>query len=163
VKRRSERAATLIETLLAVAILALLVGSLGALFEGRRAYAVRSAVLGMQGLVADARAVAQSSGTGATVVIAAAGGGFTATLYPYRPLPGADLGLRAVRTLAGEVALTPLAVFISSSGTASAAAWSPPSGTLATEPPCNGSIGLQFSDGFTTESHAIPCAQAQLR
>ncbi|MGH7714946.1 MAG: hypothetical protein ACREML_03010, partial [Vulcanimicrobiaceae bacterium] len=106
----------------------------------------------------------QTSGSGATVAIASDGhGGFIASLYPYRPLSGADLGARPARTMSAGVELTTLAIFISSSGTTSAAAWTPDGGTLASEPSCTTPINLTFSDGVTNETHTIACARAALQ
>lgn len=159
-----QKGSTLIETIFCVAIIVVMLAALGAYSLGRNAYAVHAAAGTFAALVADARAVAQTSGSGATIAIARdANGGFIATLYPYRPLPGADLTAPPVRTLGANVALAPLAIFISSSGTASAAAWTPESGTLSAEPACTDAISLTFSDGFASETHAIPCAQAQLQ
>ena len=161
---RNETGSTLLETILCVAIIAMLLGTFTAYSLGKKAYAVRAAVESFTAFVADARAVAQTCGTGATIVIASdRKGGFVASLYPYRPIPGANLRVPAVRTLTANVDLTPTALFISSSGTASAAAWSTANGTLATEPACNTTIALTFGNGVTSEAHAIPCAQARLQ
>lgn len=154
----------LIETIVCVAIVVILTAALGAYALGRKAYALRAAVQSFAAFVDDARSVAQTSGTGATIAIAGdANGGFIAKLYPYRPLEDADTSLNPVRTLRGNVGLTPLAVFISSSGTASAASWTPQNGTLPTEPACESAIGLTFSDGTLSETHVIPCGDATLQ
>ena len=154
---------SLIETVVCVTIVVTFTATLGAFTLGRNAYAVHAAATAFGSLVTDARAVAQTSGTGATITIVPnPGGGFIATLYPYRPLPGGDLSATAVRTLRANVSLAPQAIFISSSGSASASAWTPANGTLAEEPACANAIALTFSDGFATETHDIPCAQAEL-
>ena len=154
----------LVETLLCVAIIVMLLATAGAYSLGRKTYAIRAAVGSFSAFVADARAVAQTSGSGATIVIAdGRSGGFIAKLYPFRPVAGADLRAPPVRTLTADVDLTPTAVFISSSGTASASAWTPEGGTLAAEPACTNSITLTFGNGFSSEAHAIPCAQAELQ
>src|SRR5579875_717270 len=151
----------LLETVVAVAVAAMLVLAVAALALGRKPYALRSAVAS---LVADARSVARTSGSGATIVIVPRDGGFAAALYPYRPLAGADLSLPAVRTLTGSAAITATAIFISSSGTTSSSTtWLPASGTLSTEPGCTSGTQLTFSDGFATETHWIPCASAELQ
>lgn len=154
----------LIETIVCAAIVVILTMALSAYSLGRKAYAVRAAVQTFSALLDDSRAVAQTSGMGATIAITGdSHGGFIASLYPYRPLDGADLSSAPVRTLTGNVALTPLAIFISSSGTTSATAWTVKSGTLAAEPACDATIGLTFSDGIMSESHTIPCSQAVLQ
>lgn len=154
----------LIETIVCIAIVVTVTAALSAYSYGRKAYAIRAAVSNLGALVVDARAVAQATGSGATIAIASDGnGGFVATLYPYRPIAGADTSAGPVRTLAANVTLAPTAIFISSSGTASASAWTPGSGTLGAEPACDGQISLTFSDGLASETHAIPCAQAELQ
>jgi len=153
----------LIETIVCIAIVVILTAALGGYALGKKAYAIRAAVQSFGAFLDDARAVAQTSGVGATIAIAGdTSGGFTARLYPYRPLEGADLSGAPVRTLKGNVALTPLAIFISSSGTASATSWTPQNGTLASEPSCE-KISLTFSDGIASETHTIPCGLAVLQ
>jgi hypothetical protein len=144
----------LIETIVCVTIAVMLLAAFGATTLGRKAYAVRAAVQSFSAFLDDATAVARTSGEGATIAIASDGnGGFTATLYPYRPLEGADLSAAPVRTLKGNVSLTPVAIFISSSGTVSAASWARSDGSLASEPACTTAISLSFGD----EAHTIPC------
>jgi hypothetical protein len=152
------------ETVVCIAIIVMLIGALGSYALGKKSYAIRAAVQSFSAFVDDARALAQTSGNGATIAIASDGnGGFTASLYPYRPIPGASLDVQPVRTLRTNVTLTPLAIFISSSGTASAASWTPNSGALATEPACETPISLTFGDGVANEAHIIPCAMAALQ
>jgi hypothetical protein len=161
----AESGSALIETVVCtVLVAAIFLASFAAYALGRKAYALRAAVQSFGSFVSDARAVAQTSGTGATIAIASDGnGGFIATLLPYRPLEGADLSTAAVRTLSGKVSLTSVAIFISSSGTASSTSWTPGAGILASEPACSNSISLTFSDGLSSETHAIPCGQAVLQ
>lgn len=170
-KRRSERAVTLIETLIVVGILVVLLGGLAAFSLGRRAYALRAAVATVHALVDETRAAAATSGNGATLAFTpASGGGFTASIYPFRPLPGANLSVAPLRSTSGAVGIAaagiatlPFAIFISSFGTSSAAAWTPNQGTLAAEPACNGTITLLFDDGSRVEPHALDCGAASLR
>ena len=172
--RASERASTLLETILVTALLALLATALAAFFVGRKPYALRAAARSLGALVDEARAIALTSGSGATIAVETQpAGGFIARLYPYRPLPQLPITATAepVRTLTGSVALgligiaaaPPFALFVSSSGTVSAATWTPASGTLAQEPPCSGALTLRLDDGWFSESHAIPCDDAQLQ
>jgi hypothetical protein len=157
-------AVKLSETVVCIVIVVMLIGALGSYALGKKSYAIRAAVQSFSAFVDDARAVAQTSGTGATIAIASDGnGGFIASLYPYRPIPGASLGAQPVRTLNANVTLTPLAIFISSSGTASATSWTPSSGVLANEPACETAISLTFGDGIANEAHLIPCAEAALQ
>ena len=158
------RGSTLIESMLCVAIVVMLTATFATYWLGKKTYAIRAAVASFAAFVADARSVAQTSGSGATIVISGDNkGGFIAQLYPFRPLSGIDLSASSVRTLTANVNLTPTAVFISSSGTASAALWTPKNGTLATEPSCANAISLTFGDGFSSEAHAISCTQAELQ
>jgi hypothetical protein len=157
-------AVKLTETVVCIAIIVMLVAALGSYALGKKSYAIRAAVQRFSAFVDDARTVAQTSGTGATIAIASDGhGGFTASLYPYRPLPGANLNAQPVRMLDANVELTPLAIFISSSGTASATSWTPNSGALESEPACETAISLTFGDGIANEAHTIPCELASLQ
>lgn len=170
-KHHGERGMTLLETLIVTGIIVVLLGSLAAFSLGRRAYTLRAAVATVQALIDETRAVAATSGSGATLAFApATGGGFTATIYPFRPLPGADLTAAPVRATNGAagitaagLATTSFAIFISSSATASAAPWVSGQGALATEPPCTGAITLRFDDGTLSEPHDIACGAASLR
>ena len=166
-KRAVERLVSLmnlIETVVYVMLFGVLLGSVTASFTGRKAYAVRAAVQSFGALLDEGRAVAQTSGSGATIAIVSDGSsGFSATLYPFRPLPGADTSASALRAISAGVGLTPTAIFLSSSGTASAAAWTPGSSTPATEPPCNKTIALTFTDGTLSEAHTIACATSLLQ
>ena len=162
-ERRLVPLTTLLEAILTLAVFAALLGSVAASFGGNKAYAVRAAVQSFGALLADARAVAQTSGSGATIVVSGGGGAFTATLYPFRPLPGGEMSAQATRTIGGAVSVTPTAIFISSSATAASAQWSAQDGTLESEPACTDTIALEFSDGRYTERHAISCATAQLQ
>ncbi|MGH7683073.1 MAG: hypothetical protein ACREMT_01910 [Vulcanimicrobiaceae bacterium] len=154
----------LIEVLAAIGIAVTLLASLGSFTLGRKPYALHATVESMRAFVADARSVGATSGQGATIVIAPRDGGFVATLYPYRPLAGADLSSPAVRTLSGNAAVTGTAIFISSSGTTSSSAtWLPASGTLSSEPACTNGTQLTIGDGFATETHVVPCGSAELQ
>ena len=171
VRGEGERAMTLLETLVVVGIVVVLLGGLAAFSLGRRAYAAHAAVATVQALIDETRATAATSGNGATLAFTpATGGGFTATIYPFRPLPGADLGAPPVRTTAGAVTVSaagiatmPFAIFVSSSGTSSVASWTTNQGTLPVEPVCNGTITLLFDDGSRVAPHALDCGAASLR
>lgn len=155
---------TLIETVLVSALSAVLLAAFAAYDLARKPYAVSAAVQSIGSLLDDARSVAQTSGNGATLLIASSGDTFTASLYPYRPLTGADLTVPAVRTLRGNVSITPSAIFIDSSGTTSwDLGWTPLSGTLDAEPACTSPAELTFGDGSSSETHAVPCAAARLQ
>ena len=154
---------SLIETLVATAISALLVASLAGYSLAQRPYAIRAAVQNVGALLSDARSVAETSGNGATVVIASTTGGFSASLYPFRPTTGANVGTPPVRSVGGNVIVTSTAIFVSSSGTVSSTSWSPAGGTLAAEPPCTTPIAITFTSGSSSETHTIPCETAELR
>ena len=156
----------LLELVIAAGLAVLVASTIAAFWQGRKSYAVRASVAAVSALVDDARAVAQTSGNGATIALAGDGeNGFVAALYPFRPLPSSLTTASATRTIKGNVALAPipLGIFVSSSATVSAAPWTATDGTLATEPTCSAPIALRFDDGSYRETHSIACDDARLR
>lgn len=155
---------TLVETIAVCTLSVLLIAALAAYDLARKPYAIPAAVGVVGSMLDDARSVAQTSGGGATLLITSAGTSFEASIYPYRPLAGADLSAPAVRTVSGTANVTPAAIFIDTSGTTSSnATWTPASGTLETEPICTSALQLTFGDGFGSETHSVPCSRAQLQ
>ena len=155
---------SLVEMLAAAAISGLLIASLAGYSFAQHPYALRAAVQNVSAVLADGRSIAQTSGNGATIVVSTNGTGYWAALYPFRPTQNADVTVPPVRKIAGNVSLTPIAIFISSSGTVSSStSWSPASGTLPAEPPCTAPIALTFTAGASSETHTIPCGNAELQ
>ena len=166
---RAQAGTALIETVLAAAIVALAIAAGVAGAQATHPYGVRSAVLQFSALVDAARELGAAGGDGATLYVQSDGaGGFRAGLYAHRPIPGTGASSVAVQRMSspvsfelhsnGSVVAPPLALFLSSSGSISAAAWQP--GTvLAAEPPCSEPLQLRFG----AETHAIDCADARLR
>jgi hypothetical protein len=94
--------------------------------------------------VAEARALASATGDGATLAFAPGTSGFDVTLFPHRPMPEGAFSATVVArresfrtqlhsSVAGAAAF---AVFVSSAGTVSYAAWTPGDGELTAEPAC---------------------------
>ncbi|HMD01496.1 MAG TPA: hypothetical protein VKG44_00900, partial [Candidatus Baltobacteraceae bacterium] len=147
--RSAQAGFTLLEALLAVALLAGVVVVLGSGSLAQRPGALGATSSALPALVARARALAESSGDGATLAFAPQPDGFGVTLYAYRPIAGSPFGASSiaqretypayVTSSAGSGAF---AIFISSAGTASYAAWSPASGALASEPACDAPLSL---------------------
>lgn len=154
---------------MATGILAAFLLAVGAIALGSRPFAVRSDATRFDALVAAARAVAASSGNGATLAFVSGGGaGSTVRLYSGRPNGGgmrstslAPVRLRA-EVRAKNVGRPPFAIFFSSAGYATAASGSyGPGSLLASEPPCPvpspGASVVTFSAGRGGESRTLPC------
>jgi len=169
----AQRGSTLIEIVVVVAITAMLVGAATFLALGTRPYALRGAIGAFTALVDEAHDLAVTTGDGATLAVSSDGqGGFVAALYAHRPMPGSSIGATPVHEITAHAGIAlnaggsspalPFAVFVSSSGGVSAAAWQP--GTVvASEPPCNAPLQFSFSNGTATEVHSVDCADARLR
>ncbi|MHB1798390.1 MAG: prepilin-type N-terminal cleavage/methylation domain-containing protein [Vulcanimicrobiaceae bacterium] len=170
---QGSRGFTLVEVTVATGILAAFLLAVGAIALGSRPFAVRSDATRFDALVAAARAVAASSGNGATLAFVSGGGGAgtTARLYAGRPNGGAmrltslaPVRLRA-EVRAKNVGRPPFAIFFSSAGYATAASGSyAPGSFLASEPPCPvpspGAAVVTFSAGRAGESRTLPCPSA---
>jgi len=144
--------------------------------------AVASSSLGLPRLIDEARALAAASGDGATVILSpkklssGGAGDFDVALYRNRPHPSASPPLGATsagivleRTehLAGSLtsslaASQQFAIFISTAGTVSYAAWTPAAGPLAQEPPCSAPLTLRLAAGPTNAAFQLPCDSASL-
>jgi prepilin-type N-terminal cleavage/methylation domain-containing protein len=163
------RGQSLIEVLIAIAILlAALAGAVSISQSHAPAIAATSA---LPAIVGEARSLAATSGDGATVVLAPEGSGtnpayFRVMLFIGRPRPGGSFdGATPVRSerLVGRLSSSAagagsVAIFISTAGSASYAAWSPGQAPLASEPACIDPLvvsaaGARFS---------VACADAQL-
>jgi hypothetical protein len=129
-----------------------------------------AAATALPAILGEARSLAAASGDGATVVLAPDGPGasalsFRVTLFGGRPRPGGSFNAASpVRTerFAGRLsssaaAAGPVAIFISTAGSASYAAWSPAQGLLASEPPCTSPLLVQVA----AANFRLACADAQ--
>src|SRR5271165_3489533 len=142
--RARERGFTDLEVTLAAALLALTLLAFGAVSLERRPGSLAAASVALPSLVERARALAETTGDGATLAFTPIASGLAVTLYPHRPTsssafsPGGVEQLERYRVfVASSVsAAAPFALFLSSSGGASYAAWSPASGVLDAEPQC---------------------------
>jgi hypothetical protein len=142
--RPHERGSTLLDVVLASALIGLGVLASGAISLASRPGSLDAAGAGLPSFVARARALAQTTGDGATLAFVPSSAGFSATLYPHRPIPGSAFDAGTIEqsesfrvyfrtSTAGSGAF---AIFFSSSGSASWTTWSPASGSLAAEPAC---------------------------
>ena len=183
--RARERGATLLETLVALAIAGFALLAVAAL-RGAHPPQARAAALALQGALAETRNLAAANAdatsgtpTGATLsVVPRASGGTQVTVYASRPIAGApplhgDPGfppivLPASVTIPGlTVAGQPFAIVVSSAGYASIAAGFAYDPTqpraLATDPGCNEAAGVTIAvaDDSSSETHAFECRTAQ--
>lgn len=166
-----QRGFTLVELAIVAGIVALL--ALGAAFAlGNKPYALRSSVMLLDASLAQARAVAESSGDGATLVAVPHGSGTLLYLYRGRPndpasmteaAPAVELQASLSETNLGS---TPFSLFVDGSGHVTGLGGYPPLRTgapsafpgLATPPPCpaNG-LALSVSSGHVSEPLALGC------
>ena len=162
--RARERGFTLLETLMATATLCVLALALGNFSLANRPGVVIASDVALPAVVARARTLAEASGDGATLAFAPNGLGFSATLYAHRPIPGSAFGagraerIETFRTYLGSsvAGSAAFALFISSSGSASWAAWSSSDGPLASEPACEGSLGIVLAPTAQAAAFAPP-------
>lgn len=169
-----QRGYTVVEVAIVVAIAAALLCSGGAFWMGQQGGALRSSVQLFDGVVRQARAVAATSGNGATVVFAARAGSGT-TLYVYAGRPNAPESMAAqgppveIAASASEAALgdVPFSIFLNGAGHAAGLGGYPDlrSGTpafapVAAEPSCppSGSYGVRLSVGPHSESRSLACS-----
>lgn len=164
-----QRGFSLVETMLVVAIVLLSVA--GSYSLSRSTGRAASSTLVLPSLLDAARELAATTGDGATVLLTPGGAGamrsFDVTLYRGRPRPGGifDAGNPA-RTdrLPGLLQTSlgaggPIAVFISTAGTVSYAAWSPRQGPIPEEPLCAAPLTLTIDE---TSRFQLACADANL-
>ena len=157
---------------------ALLLALLGGTYTLSRApAAVASSSLALPRLIDEARALAATTGDGATLVLTprspSPSAGFDVALYRNRPdgsgTSASPAGITLERTehLAGSFTSSlagsqPIALFIATSGTVSYAVWTPAAGALNQEPPCPGPLTLTLMAGPTTAAFQLPCDSAHL-
>lgn len=177
----AQRGFTLVEVVAAVAILALLTGAVVAMSLAQRPGSLRAATAGFDASLAAARALAATSGNGATLAFAprrdAHGNalpGFTLSVYRGRPNAEGAVTPSNVAPLVSDADVRertlgspPFAIFLSSSGDPSGEAAYPQFdarggatfATIAAQPPCPvGGFALTFSDVRATQVRSLPCA-----
>jgi prepilin-type N-terminal cleavage/methylation domain-containing protein len=175
---RAQRGFTLIETIVVAAILAVL-ASAAVISLAQRPGALASAVTGFDASLAAARAIAATSGNGATLVFAARANGstalpgFTLTVYRGRPTAAGTVTPTTVMAISSDVSVreaslgTPtFAIFLSSAGHASGQSAYPAFGgsgaptfaPIGSQPPCpSGGFVLSFADAHATQTRILPC------
>jgi prepilin-type N-terminal cleavage/methylation domain-containing protein len=168
VAMKLQRGFTLIEVLFTIAIVTIVALGASTLLASSNPFLTRGTSLAFDALLGNARAVAATSGNGATITVVNDASGFTATLYPGRPNT-AGLGT-AVQTLHENASLmsaftnaTSFAFFLNSAGTGTASTWTLTSGTLATEPPCPGALNLTITSGGHAVNATLACTDMRLR
>ncbi len=171
-----QRGFTLIETLIVAAIVMTMAALVVVAYKGSRPFGMRSAVNQFDAAVAYARAVASTSGNGATIVFiarkdaqGAALPGFDAQLYSGRPNSLGPIVKVPVATFSstGDIAEAslgrpPFSIFVNSAGHASGMrAAVTPNSTVGAEPACPSPPQLKFTFGATpaTDTRTLPCAQ----
>jgi prepilin-type N-terminal cleavage/methylation domain-containing protein len=174
---RGERGFTLIETIVVAAILAML-ATVAVISLGQRPGALSSALTGFDASLAAARAIAASSGNGATLVFAARTNGsttlpgFALTVYRGRPTAANAVTVTTVMAVTSDVSVREgtlgsptFAIFLSSAGHASGQAGYPAFtngvatfAPIATQPACPpGGFVLSFSDAHATQTRTLSC------
>ena len=175
VGRASERGSSLVEILVVLSLMLALVAGSYALSSAPAS--VASSALALPRLFDEARVLATVSGDGATIVLTPSvtpgARGFDVALYRYRPrsngaYSGAGgISIEKTEHLAGALSISaigsaPIAIFLSSSGTASYAAWSPSAGPISQEPACTAPLNLTISAGATSVRFQLACDDARL-
>jgi len=169
---RAQHGFTLVETAIVVAVIALLVTA-GAFTFANKPYALRSSATLFDSALAHARSIAETSGNGATVVVAARNSD-RAVLYVYRGRPNdpasMSLDAPAIEIEASVTASTlgnaPYAFFIDGAGQVRAIGSYPPltNGApaafpvLASPPPCDApGYGVTLAAASGSEGRLLPC------
>ncbi len=176
----SQRGFTLVEVVAAVAILALLCAAAVAMSLAQRPGALRVATSGFDASLAAARALAATSGNGATMAFAPRTDGrgntlpgFTLTIYRGRPNAAGAVAPSTVLPLVSDadvreraLGTPPFAIFLSSAGDPSGqtaypqfdARGSATFTTLTAQPPCPaGGFAFTFSSAHAVQTRALAC------
>lgn len=164
---------TLLEVLLACAVLSVIAIAGMALAQGSRAGSRRSAVAQFDAELAYAESLAANSGNGATLVFTpgTTGDGFVLTVYSGRPTSAGAMQQSSLAPIHGGGTITeaklggiPFSVFLDGAGHASARSGSVSPGTIvASDPGCplgEPAIALRFSDSRGSDTRTIPCNAA---
>lgn len=165
-----QRGFSLIEVIIVVAIVITVATFVLAASSGARPYAARSAATQFDAALAYGRALAATSGNGATLLFTPGRAGFAISFYSGRPTAAGALRPAAAPPMAAQaevheasVGPPPFALFLNSAGHATLAAVA--AGTpapMSAEPPCppGGSWTLTFADGRRQEERVLPCFAA---
>jgi prepilin-type N-terminal cleavage/methylation domain-containing protein len=179
----AQRGFTLVEVVAAVAILALLSAAVVAMSLAQRPGSLRVATSGVDASLAAARALAATSGNGATLAFAPrtdgrgnALPGFTLTVYRGRPNAADAVTPSTVSPLVSDadvreraLGAPPFAIFLSSAGDPSGQGGYPQFdargkatfATLAGQPPCPaGGFAFTFSGAHATQTRTLACRGA---
>lgn len=157
---------TLPEVLIAAAVSVLMAAALFSQAGGGRIFAARSAMDALQAELAHARAIAATSGNGATLVFSSAPRGFSMRLYRGRPnAAGAMTSAAPPLDAAADIreqalGVPPFTLFFDGAGHASAMAGAAGGSTLASDPGCpdsDGAVNLRLSDGRLNTGLALAC------
>jgi prepilin-type N-terminal cleavage/methylation domain-containing protein len=168
------RGFTLAETLIVVAVGLVLIGGIATLSNAPGASA--STALALPRLIDEARVLAAVSGDGATVVLRPGFGAearsFEMAIFRYRPRAGGsfdpahpDRSERLPGILSSSLGgSASLAIFISTAGTVSYAAWPASNATLPSEPACTAPLEIMVSAGsnVTPLRFQLACTDARL-
>jgi hypothetical protein len=172
--RESERGSSLVEILVVLSLMLALLAGTYALSNAPAS--VASSALALPRLFDEARVLAATSGDGATIVLTPSAGpavrGFDVALYRYRPrsngaYSAGGITLEKTEHLAGALSTSatgsaPVAIFLSTSGTASYAAWSPIVGSISQEPACTAPLNLMITAGNAVARFQLACDEARL-
>jgi len=166
---RRARGQSLAEMTVVLAILLAALAGACSLSQSRAPAVAASSAL--PAILGEARALAATSGDGATVVLAPEGPGpglasFRVTLFGGRPRPGGTFDPAAParsdrfagRLVSSVADAGAVAIFISSAGSASYAAWSPDRTPLADEPACAAPLAISAAGA----RFSLACSDAQL-
>lgn len=166
-----QRGSTLLELVLAVAIMVLATVAFVSFAQGAHSYAARSAVQQFDAALAYAQSVAANSGNGATMVFAPSGDGFVLTIYSGRPTSANALRASSIAPIhaAGSVSearlgAPPFSVFLNGAGHASA--WHgavAPGSIIVSDPGCPAGetrVTLELRDPRTTVTRTLSCRSA---
>lgn len=164
-----QRGFTLLESAVAVAIVAATLLVAIPLAAGSRPAAAASSAAQFDAAVTYARSLASTGGNGATLVVSAAQNGFAMQLYSGRPTQtNALVKAMPVIGAAGDIreatlGAPPFALFFDSAGHASGMSGGlAPGSVIATDPGCPGTLPrmlFSISDARTVLTRALPCLQ----
>jgi prepilin-type N-terminal cleavage/methylation domain-containing protein len=163
---------TVIEMLIVVAIVVTVATIAFGMSPGARPMAMRSAVTQFDAALAYAKAIAATSGNGATLLIVPSGpAGFTMSLLSGRPTAPQALQPAGIAPFTSDASISeatlgspPFALYVNGAGRVSmahAAVASTPA-PAAAEPACpaSGEWVLAFTDGRGTDTRRLACGKA---
>jgi prepilin-type N-terminal cleavage/methylation domain-containing protein len=159
-----ERGFSLIEVLVAAAIVAIVTLAAWSLSTASHPFASESAVFQFDTAMAYARSVASTSGNGATIIVTSGSiavySGRPTSENAMRPAPMAPIVVKGVRVSEASLGAPPFALFLNSAGQVTMASFTGATpAPLAAEPPCSVSSRwvLTFTDARSTAARVFPC------